>query len=65
MSRLRAFGRFWWNFIVGDDPLAALGIVIGISLTAALVGAGVNAWWVMPIAVALVLAVSLRREVRH
>jgi hypothetical protein len=65
MSRLRAFGRFWWNFIVGDDPLAALGIVIGIGLTAALVGAGVNAWWVMPIAVALVLAVSLRREVRH
>jgi len=62
MRRLRAFGRFWWNFVVGDDWRAALGIVIAIGVTAALVGAGVDAWWLMPIGVAAILGLSLRRE---
>jgi hypothetical protein len=38
--------------------------VLAIAATAALVAAGVDAWWLMPIAVALVLALSLRRETR-
>jgi len=64
MRLLRAFGRFWWDFVVGDDWRAAAGVVIAIGATAALVAAGVAAWWLMPVAVALVLYVSLRREVR-
>ena len=64
MRLLRAFGRFWWDFVVGDDLRAAAGVVIAIGATAALVAAGVDAWWLMPVAVALVLYVSLRREVR-
>jgi hypothetical protein len=56
MNRLAAFGRFWWDFVVGDDWLVAVAIVIAIGLTAALA-----AWWVMPVAVALVLYLSLRR----
>jgi hypothetical protein len=62
MRRLRAFGRFWWNFVVGDDWRAAVGIVIAIGVTAALVAAGVDAWWLMPIGVAAILGLSLRRE---
>jgi hypothetical protein len=65
VRRLRAFGRFWWDFVVGDDPLAAAGIVVAIALTAALEAAGVSAWWLMPLAVAAVLALSLRREARR
>jgi hydrogenase/urease accessory protein HupE len=65
MRRLRAFGRFWWDFVVGDDPLAAAAIVLAIGLTAALAAAGVAAWWLMPLAVAAVLTVSLRREARR
>ena len=61
MSRLRAFGRFWWDFVVGDDPRAAAGIVIAIALTAGLVAEGLDAWWLMPIAVAAILWLSLRR----
>jgi hypothetical protein len=64
MKRLRAFGRFWWDFVVGDDPRAAMGIVIAIGATASLATAGVDAWWLMPVAVACVLALSLRREMR-
>ena len=62
MNALRRFGRFWWDFVVGDDWRAALGLLIAIGTTAALVAAGVDAWWLMPIAVVVVLALSLRRE---
>jgi len=64
MRRLRAFGRFWWNFVVGDDWRAALGIVIAIGATAAVAAGGVDAWWLMPLAVAAILWLSLRREAR-
>jgi hypothetical protein len=56
------FVRFWWDFVVGDDWRAALGVVIALGATAALVAAGVNAWWLMPVGVAAVLFLSLRRE---
>ena len=59
MRYLRAFGRFWWDFVVGDDWLAAAGVVLAIAITAAL-----GSWWFMPAAVAVVLAVSLLREAR-
>jgi hypothetical protein len=61
MSRLRAFGIFWWDFVVGDDPFAAAAIVLAIGVTAAIVAGGLNAWWLMPVAVAGVLWLSLRR----
>jgi hypothetical protein len=59
------FLRFWWDFVVGDDWRAALGVALAIAATAALVAAGVDAWWLMPIAVALVLGLSLRRETKR
>ena len=62
MRRIKAFGRFWWDFVVGDDWRAAAGVVIAIGATAALVAGGVDAWWLLPIAVATILWVSLRRE---
>jgi hypothetical protein len=64
MRRLRSFGRFWWDFVVGDDWRAAAGIVLAIGLTAALVAAGLDAWWLMPAAVATILWLSLRRAAR-
>ncbi len=65
MRQLVAFGRFWWDFVVGDDWLAALGIAIAIGATAALADEGVAAWWLMPLAVVAVLYVSLRRAISH
>ena len=59
MSRVAAFGRFWWDFVIGDDWVAAAGVVAGLALTALLA-----AWWVMPIAVAIVLTMSLLRAAR-
>jgi len=59
VKRLRAFGQFWWDFIVGDDWVSAAGVVAGLALTAAL-----SAWWMLPLVVAIVLAASLARAVR-
>jgi hypothetical protein len=64
VSRVRAFGMFWWDFVVGDDWRSAAGVLVAIGITAALVEAGVDAWWLMPPAVAAVLALSLRRASR-
>jgi hypothetical protein len=58
------FLHFWYDFVVGDDWTVALGVVIALALTAALAGAGVAAWWLLPLAVVLLLGVSLRRASR-
>ena len=63
MKYVAGFGRFWWNFVVGDDWTAAAGIVIAIGATAALAASDIAVWWVMPLAVAVILYVSLRRAV--
>jgi hypothetical protein len=59
-----AFLRFWYDFIVGDDWLIAVGIVAAIGLTALIAHHGLDAWWVMPLAVIALLAGSLRRALR-
>jgi hypothetical protein len=59
VSRIAAFGRFWWDFVVGDDWVAAAGVIAGLALTAALA-----AWWVLPITMAIVLAMSVLRAAR-
>jgi hypothetical protein len=62
---LRSFGLFWWNFIVGDDWRVALGVAAALGLTYLLAHDGVDAWWLLPVAVALVLAGSLVRATRR
>jgi hypothetical protein len=64
MSHLAAFGRFWWDFVIGDDWLVAVLIAVAIGATAALAHSHVTAWWLLPTAVLLVLWLSLRRAIR-
>jgi hydrogenase/urease accessory protein HupE len=61
---VRNFGLFWWDFVVGDDWLVALLVVIAIGVTAAVAHSHVSAWWLMPVAVLVVLWLSLRRAIR-
>ncbi len=58
------FGRFWWDFLVGDTPelfVAVVAILVVIALVS--VSAGANAWAVvlLPIMVIAALATSVRR----
>ena len=64
MSRLRGFGRFWWEFVIGDDWVVAVLVVVAIGATALLAAARVAAWWLLPLAVLAVLWLSLRRAIR-
>jgi hydrogenase/urease accessory protein HupE len=64
MSRITSALLAIWEFIVGDDWRTAVGVVVAIGLTAAIAAAGVPAWWVMPIAVVVLLVVSIRRALR-
>jgi divalent metal cation (Fe/Co/Zn/Cd) transporter len=50
------FVQFLWDFVVGDDWVAAAGAVAAIVVTAV-----TGFWWLLPLAVVLVLYVSLRR----
>jgi hypothetical protein len=60
-----AFGRFWWDFLVGDTPELAVGALAVIGLAAVLSGLGVAAVILMPAAVVTVLTLSVGRAVRR
>jgi len=64
MTYIRSFGAFWWDFIVGDDWRVAAGVAIALGLTAALTDHGWSAWWLLPLAVAVLLVRSLQRATR-
>jgi hypothetical protein len=64
MRALRRFGAFWWDFVIGDDWRVAAGVVVALGMTAAVAATGTPAWWLLPLAVALLLYVSLRRAAR-
>jgi hypothetical protein len=65
VRHLRSFALFWWNFVVGDDWRVAAGLAVALALTWLLEWADVSAWWLLPVAVGLVLAESVRREARE
>ena len=64
MRFLRSFARFWWNFVVGDDWRVAAGLAGVLALTWLLTSNDVNAWWLLPLAVAFLLVGSVLRESR-
>jgi hypothetical protein len=64
VSWLLALGRFILEFVIGDDWRVAAGIVLAIALTAALATTSIAAWWILPVAVAGLLALTLARELR-
>jgi hypothetical protein len=53
-----------WTFVVGDDWRTAVGVALALGVTAIVASADVAAWWIMPPAVLVLLALSLRRAAR-
>ena len=61
MSRIEGFFRFLWDFVVGDDWRIAAAVVMALGATAVAAGAGAGAWWILPLAVAGILGLSVAR----
>ena len=55
-------GRFAYRFVVGDDWLVALVMLLALVITAAMVAVGINAWWLVPLLAMLMTGVSLWRK---
>jgi len=55
------FGRFWYQFIIGDDWTMAVAVAVGLVLTAVLNANHILAWWLIPLTVVTMLGISLRR----
>ena len=69
---LAAFGRFWWEFLLGDTPELFVGVIVAVGAVALLAHAGaahrgvvrVLTVGALPVLVIVVLGASLRRARR-
>ena len=64
LGRLKAFGAFCFDFVVGDDWRIAVGVVAALLVTWGVSRSGVPAWWIMPAGIAGFLVVSLWHATR-
>ncbi|MGH6656368.1 MAG: hypothetical protein ACRDVE_14330, partial [Actinocrinis sp.] len=64
IARLRAFGAFWYDFIVGDDWRVAVAVIVALAATYGVSRTSVPAWWLLPAVVVVVLPWSLWRARR-
>ena len=60
---LKAFGRFWWDFLVGDTPELFVATLVILAITAVLAKAvsTTAAWLCMPVMVVAALVASVSR----
>ena len=63
-QRIRAFGAFAYDFVIGDDWWVAAGVVAGLAVTYGLSHAAIPAWWLIPVLLIVLLPVTLWRAVR-
>jgi hypothetical protein len=65
---LSAFGRFWWEFLIGETPELFVGAVAAVAVAALICTAGRARTWagvVLVVLVALLLALSVWRAARR
>jgi hypothetical protein len=57
--------RFLYFFIVGDDWIVALAILLALAVTGVLVRDHISAWWLVPFMAILMTGISLNRSARR
>ena len=65
MKRIKAFGAFWYDFVVGDDWRIAATVVLVLVLTWGVSRTSVPSWWLLPAALVVMLPLSLWLAVRR
>ena len=56
-----AFGRFWYQFVIGDDWMAAAGVAVLLAGGYGLVQAGIRSFWLGPVVIVTVTGITLHR----
>jgi hypothetical protein len=65
VQRLKAFGAFWYDFVIGDDWRVAVGVVVALAGAYALAHHGhPGGWWLVLLAPAILLPASIWLTVR-
>jgi len=59
MRRVEALLRFIWDFVIGDDWRIAAGVVLALGATSLASNGSTAVWWILPLAVAMLLALSV------
>jgi tryptophan-rich sensory protein len=65
IARLKAFGAFWYDFVIGDDWRVAVGVALALVVTLVVSASTSATWWIVPVAVVLLLPYSLWRATRR
>ncbi|HEY2041606.1 MAG TPA: hypothetical protein VGH11_02935 [Jatrophihabitans sp.] len=66
ISKLRAFGAFWYDFVIGDDWRVAVGVALAFAVTYLLSrNTSAPVWWIVPVAVVILLPLSIHRVTRR
>lgn len=64
IARIKSFGLFWYDFIVGDDWRVALGVIAAFAVTYGVSKTSFPAWWIAPAAVVALLSATVLRAAR-
>ncbi len=62
---IRSFGGFWYDFIIGDDWVAAAGVLVMLGAAYGLLRLGVRAFWAGPVVVVVTAALLVWRGERR
>jgi hypothetical protein len=65
IARLKAFGAFWYDFVIGDDWVLAAGVVLALAVTALVASFSATGWWIVPAAIVILLPLSIWRGTRQ
>lgn len=66
IAKIRAFGAFWYDFIIGDDWRVAVAVGVALAITYGLSRTtALPVWWIVVVGVAILLPLSIRRVTRR
>ena len=57
-----AVAKFLYGYVVGDDLLLAVVMVLTLAATGVLVARGINAWWLVPLLAVFMTGLDLWRR---
>lgn len=65
LSLVVGFGRFWYDFVIGDDWLAAFGVVAMIAGAYGILQTAAPAFWLGPVAISTTALLTIVRALRR